>query len=179
MKNNASEQNALTTDRSAAVLGLNEFSLFARIQMDEIQVARLRSGEMAILETELERMLRAPASKFLVPQNQETNWPDSRLGIEKHSGGLKRNGESIEYSVPNHPGQFTESEINSYRAVLGSIAEAKANQPYMQGALDALQNARWNLQHAEHDKGGHRANALNLVNQAINEVQAGIAVGGS
>ncbi len=64
-------------------------------------------------------------------------------------------------------------------AVLGSIAEAKAGQPYMQAALDALQNARWNLQHAERDKGGHRANALNLVNQAIGEVQAGIAVGGS
>ncbi len=63
-------------------------------------------------------------------------------------------------------------------AVLGSIADAKANRPYMQAALDALQNARWNLQHAEHDKAGHRANALNLVNQAIGEVQAGIAVGG-
>jgi hypothetical protein len=63
-------------------------------------------------------------------------------------------------------------------AVLGSIADAKANQPYMQAALNSLQNARWNLQHAEHDKGGHRANALNLVNQAIDEVQTGIAVGG-
>jgi hypothetical protein len=62
-------------------------------------------------------------------------------------------------------------------AVLSSITEAEANQPYMQAALDALQNARWNLQHAAHDKGGHRANALNLVEQAIGEVQTGIAVG--
>jgi hypothetical protein len=63
--------------------------------------------------------------------------------------------------------------------VLNSITEAEANQPYMQAALNSLQNARWNLQHAEHDKGGHRANALNLVEQAIGEVQEGIAVGGS
>ena len=63
-------------------------------------------------------------------------------------------------------------------AVLSSITEAEANQPYMQAALQALQNARWNLNHAAHDKGGHRENALNLVEQAIGEVQAGIAVGG-
>ena len=62
-------------------------------------------------------------------------------------------------------------------AVFGSITEAEANQPYMQAALNSLQNARWNLQHAAHDKGGHRANALNLVEQAIGEVQTGIAVG--
>lgn len=63
-------------------------------------------------------------------------------------------------------------------AVLGSIAEARASQPYMQAALSALESAQQNLQRAEHDKGGHRANALKLVNQAIGEVQAGIAVGG-
>jgi hypothetical protein len=31
-------------------------------------------------------------------------------------------GTMAEYSVPNHPGQFTESEINSYRAAFGAIA---------------------------------------------------------
>ena len=63
-------------------------------------------------------------------------------------------------------------------AVLGSITEAMASQPYMQAALGALQSAQENLQRAEHDKGGHRANALRLVSEAIGEVQAGIAVGG-
>jgi inosine/xanthosine triphosphate pyrophosphatase family protein len=47
----------------------------------------------------------------------------------------------------------------------------------MQNALAALQTARAELTIAEQNKGGHRANALNLVNQAITEVQAGIAVG--
>jgi hypothetical protein len=61
--------------------------------------------------------------------------------------------------------------------VLGTIAEADANQPNMEAALNSLYNARDSLQHAEHNKGGHRVNALNLVNQAIEEVKAGIAAG--
>jgi hypothetical protein len=56
-------------------------------------------------------------------------------------------------------------------------ALAQGNQPHMQNALAALQTANAELQLAEADKGGHRVNAINLVNQAITEVQAGIAVG--
>ncbi len=120
--NNAEGENALTTDKSAAVLGIHEFSLFSRIQLDEIKTERLPWGEIAISKYELERLLGVPANKFVVPQHQETNWTDSGLGIEKHHRELKRNGESIEYSVPNHPGRFTESEIKSYRAAFGAIA---------------------------------------------------------
>ena len=35
--------------------------------------------------------------------------------------------------------------------------------------------AQGELEKAEEDKGGHRVNALNLTNQAISEVRAGIA----
>jgi hypothetical protein len=52
-----------------------------------------------------------------------------------------------------------------------------AAQPHMQNALAALQSARAELQVAEANKGGHRVNAMRLVNEAINEVQAGIAAG--
>ena len=52
-----------------------------------------------------------------------------------------------------------------------------AAQPRMQNALGALQNARSELQMAESNKAGHRVNALRLVNEAIVEVQAGIAAG--
>ena len=52
-----------------------------------------------------------------------------------------------------------------------------AAQPHMMNALGALQNARSELQVAERDKGGHRVNALRLINEAIGEVQAGIAAG--
>lgn len=48
-------------------------------------------------------------------------------------------------------------------------------QGHMTAALASLQTAKNQLQKATTDKGGHRAKALNLVNQAIVEVQAGIA----
>jgi hypothetical protein len=49
-----------------------------------------------------------------------------------------------------------------------------ADQPRMQAALDALRSARSHLEAATADKGGHRANAINLVDKAIDEVQKGI-----
>ena len=48
------------------------------------------------------------------------------------------------------------------------------DQPHMQAALDALQSARSNLDKASADKGGHRAKAIDLVKEAIDEVRAGI-----
>jgi hypothetical protein len=47
-------------------------------------------------------------------------------------------------------------------------------QPEMTAALQNLREALRNLQSASRDKGGHRATAVNLVNQAIAEVEAGI-----
>ena len=47
-------------------------------------------------------------------------------------------------------------------------------QPRMRAALDSLRNAERSLEQASHDKGGHRAKALTLTKQAIDEVQAGI-----
>ncbi len=49
-----------------------------------------------------------------------------------------------------------------------------SDQPNMVKAKDALKNARENLEKASADKGGHRAAALRLVNDAIDEVQRGI-----
>jgi hypothetical protein len=46
-------------------------------------------------------------------------------------------------------------------------------QPKMREALAQLQIAREDLQKAEPNKGGHREKALQLVNEAINQVQAG------
>jgi len=47
-------------------------------------------------------------------------------------------------------------------------------QPHMHAALQALKNARQQLDTAEPDKGGHRVKAIHLVNDAIGEVEAGI-----
>jgi len=47
-------------------------------------------------------------------------------------------------------------------------------QPHMQAALDHLQGAKAELQSAVADKGGHRVRAIELVDRAIGEVQAGM-----
>ena len=48
------------------------------------------------------------------------------------------------------------------------------DQPHMQEALRHLQAAAEELQRSEHDKGGHRAKAQQLTQNAIEEVRAGI-----
>lgn len=55
------------------------------------------------------------------------------------------------------------------------VGVAVADQPHMENALSALRTARSELLLAEHNKMGHRAEALRLVNQAITEVQEGMA----
>jgi len=55
-----------------------------------------------------------------------------------------------------------------------SKVQAQERQPHMQAALRHLQEAQEELRAAEHDKGGHRANAMKLVESAIPEVDAGI-----
>jgi hypothetical protein len=61
--------------------------------------------------------------------------------------------------------------------VVGGALSARADQPHMQRALDQLRGALGELQEASHDKGGHRAQAMQLVKQAIEQVQLGIDVG--
>jgi hypothetical protein len=51
---------------------------------------------------------------------------------------------------------------------------ALAAQTYMLNARGDLQSALANLQQATANKGGHRVNAINLVKQAIGEVNLGI-----
>ncbi len=47
-------------------------------------------------------------------------------------------------------------------------------QPEMTAAIQHLREAERSLQLASHDKGGHRENAIRLIDQAIGEVEAGI-----
>lgn len=54
-------------------------------------------------------------------------------------------------------------------------APSPQQQPHMRAALDALRNAKRHLELAEADKGGHRVKAVELVNGAITETEAGIA----
>lgn len=55
------------------------------------------------------------------------------------------------------------------------VGQAMAYQGHMEGALSSLIAARDELAAAEHNKGGHRVEALRLTNAAIEETRAGIA----
>jgi hypothetical protein len=48
------------------------------------------------------------------------------------------------------------------------------DQPHMQNALTALENAKDSLEKATTDKGGHRNKALDFVKDAIKEVKKGM-----
>lgn len=59
--------------------------------------------------------------------------------------------------------------------VTTTVAPAIADrQPKMGSALSSLKKARVDLKAATSDKGGHRVRAINLVDQAISEVEQGI-----
>ena len=54
------------------------------------------------------------------------------------------------------------------------VRSAGAGQPNMEAAIDHLQQARGFLERATPNKGGHRERAMELIDQAVNEVNAGI-----
>ena len=78
------------------------------------------------------------------------------------------------------------SSLVSRRALVSSVAlvtvlfggvwigRASADQPHMHAALEHLRGAKGELQAATEDKGGHRAKAVRLVNEAIVQVEKGI-----
>ncbi|MGH7977597.1 MAG: hypothetical protein ACREE6_04105 [Limisphaerales bacterium] len=116
-----SEAEALTIDKCATALGVQEFSLLSRIQSGDITAARLRSGEMAIPVGEVERLSHLSVNS-LTFEADASKPSESVLGIKKSWLGLKRQGEYVNLSVPDYPSRFTESEMNGYRAAFGAIA---------------------------------------------------------
>jgi hypothetical protein len=62
-------------------------------------------------------------------------------------------------------------------SALTAGAVAWADQPKMREALAHLRQARAALQEAARDKGGHRENAIGLIDQAINQVEQGMEAG--
>jgi hypothetical protein len=73
-----------------------------------------------------------------------------------------------------NPWKLTSFALASALAVSFIPAVGADPQPKMRDALDHLQNAERTLQNAAHDKGGHRAKALELTQAAIGQVKAGI-----
>jgi hypothetical protein len=61
---------------------------------------------------------------------------------------------------------------------IGACTNVSADQPNMVAALNSLRAARQSLVAATPNKGGHRDRAINFVNAAIQETEAGIAYAG-
>src|SRR5438552_3433325 len=99
------EFEGMTIGASASFLGVHEFSLFSRIQNGEIEMIRARSGEVLIPKEEVERLAAASVATLAVSYN--TGFTDEILGIEGRHGGLRRNGESASFRVPDYRGSFT------------------------------------------------------------------------
>ena len=57
-----------------------------------------------------------------------------------------------------------------------SFSSAFARQPHMEAALNHLREARASLEKATPNKGGHRERAIELINQAIAQVEEGETV---
>jgi len=55
-----------------------------------------------------------------------------------------------------------------------SVSAWAEKQPHMKSALEGLRKAKAQLEKAEPDKGGHRVAAIKLIDQAIDEVKAGM-----
>ena len=71
------------------------------------------------------------------------------------------------------------------RALLGTVIAASMGigyaigaQPHMTASIGLLQSARAKLVAATPNKGGHRERAMQLIDQAIGEVRAGITFAG-
>jgi hypothetical protein len=60
-----------------------------------------------------------------------------------------------------------------YSAVHAQTATMARQEPHMSAALGHLQEARAELEKATPNKGGHRERAMQLVDQAIQQVKAG------
>jgi hypothetical protein len=58
-----------------------------------------------------------------------------------------------------------------------AVASYDDDQPHMQAALEALQQAKHHLEEAKHDKGGHRVAAIKSIDAAINHVKEGMESG--
>ena len=58
-------------------------------------------------------------------------------------------------------------------ALVAGVAGAQAAErhPAIRNAINALQKAKADLQHADHDFGGHRAEAIEAIDRAITQLR--------
>jgi ABC-type transporter Mla subunit MlaD len=76
--------------------------------------------------------------------------------------------QGIKYDRRNNQENFATEEF------ISSFETNSADQPFMEKAKTDLEQALNNLKNATADKGGHRNKAIDLVKEAIDEVEKGI-----
>jgi hypothetical protein len=55
--------------------------------------------------------------------------------------------------------------------LVAGIAAAEERHPRIRAAIRALQNARVDLEHADHDFGGHRVEAIRAIDVALDQLR--------
>ena len=68
---------------------------------------------------------------------------------------------------------LTRSALALATLLVAFTAPAHADQPHMDAALNYLQQAKAELQQAEHNKGGWRVEAIKQIDAAIKSIQNG------
>ena len=81
---------------------------------------------------------------------------------------LSEVNQGIRYDRRNGQENFSIDEVFT------GVETSSADQPYMEKAKKDLEQALDNLKKATADKGGHRNKAIDLVKEAIDEVEKGI-----
>ena len=141
-----------------------------------------------VLGLALTGVANVPDQPFM--QNARVDLQKARAALQRaehNKGGHRANAISLINSAireVNRGITFDRTHVRRrYEAELPGLedfslrAPAAADQPNIRRALEHLESAKQNLQSATADKGGHRQNAIDLVNRAIAEVNRGIAVG--
>jgi hypothetical protein len=80
----------------------------------------------------------------------------------------------IQYAAA-HPTEIGEAQGPAVPEPVDQAVPGAERQPHMWRAVVALREARRQLREAKHDKGGHRVQAMALIEQALAQLHEGIA----
>lgn len=62
----------------------------------------------------------------------------------------------------------------SMAASTAALAEGRERHPNLRRAINALRSARNDLEHADHDFGGHRVEAMGSIDRAIEQLEVAL-----
>jgi hypothetical protein len=111
-------------------------------------------------------------------ESAKTNLQNAKANLltaEHNKGGHRANALGLVNQALSEVNKGIEWSRRHNHAEMNALVAP--DQTHMEAALNFLQSARSDLDKATADKGGHRANALNFVNRAIDEVKRGFEAG--